>query len=409
MGKIQRSKYLKRAGIVSLNAANSLIIPALNIVFSFLIIKLSGTALWGSFVYYLVIVNLAAHVLNWGNKEYLLREFSRDVSKMSEIWRKCLLTRFTLTPLAIIVLYFFCPSLEVYVIVSAWVLLLFVYQSFEVLILYTRKFYLSILIEVISYTVLFSLLSLNRQSADIEALIFIFVMIMMIKIVLIYIFMRKFVAVRAGPIIDLRFFSSAFPFFVLGLSGMLISRVDLYLVAYYMPKEKLGMYQVLTSFLLSFQALASFVLTPFVKNLYRLSNEVIRRVNRKLFVLGVILTPAFVIIIYFALNFVYGFNFPAQVYMLSGLYVLPIYYYMTVIYKLYKINRQSLVVWINSAGFAVNFFLNILLIPVIGIEGALISGTSAQWLLAAVYFIYDEAAPEKRMRHLVTTIQGKGE
>lgn len=406
---MQRSKYLKRAGIVSLNAANSLITPVLNIVFSFLVIKLSGTELWGSFVYYLVIVNLAAHVLNWGNKEYLLREFSRDVSKMSEIWRKCLLTRITIAPIVIASLFFFCSSLEVCIIVSVWVLLLFIYQSFEVLILYTRKFYLSILIEIIGYTVLFALLLLYRQSTGIEALIFIFVMIMMIKIVLIYIFMRKFVAVRAGPVIDLRFFSSAFPFFVLGLSGMLISRVDLYLVAYYLPKEKLGMYQVLTSFLLSFQALASFVLTPFVKNLYRLSNKIIRRVNRKMFLLGVILTPPFVIILYFILSFVYGFDFPAPVYMLSTLYVLPIYYYMTVIYKLYKINRQSLVVWINSTGFAVNFFLNILLIPVMGIEGALLSGTSAQWLLAAVYFIYDEVVLDRGLSHLSTTIQGKGE
>jgi O-antigen/teichoic acid export membrane protein len=393
---MQRSKYLKRAGIVSLNAANSLIIPVLNIVFSFLVIKLSGTVLWGSFVYYLVIVNLAAHILNWGNKEYLLREFSRNVSSLSEIWRKCLLTRFALFPLIIIVLYFFCPSLEVYIIVSLWVLLLFIYQSFDVLILYTRKFYLSILIEAAAYTFLFALLLLFSQNTRIESLIFIFVLMMLLKTVLIYIFMRKQAAVKAGIVIDPRFFSSAFPFFVLGLSGMLISRIDLYLVAYYLPKEKLGMYQVLTSFLLSFQAIASFVLTPFVKNLYRLANEVIRRVNRRMFLLGVILTPPFVIVLYPVLRIVYGFDFPARLYVLSGLYVLPIYYYITVIYKMYKINRQPLVVWINSAGFVVNFMLNIFLIPVMGIEGALLSGTSAQWFLALVYLIYDELVMGKK-------------
>jgi O-antigen/teichoic acid export membrane protein len=163
-----------------------------------------------------------------------------------------------------------------------------------------------------------------------------------------------------------------------------------------LPKEKLGMYQVLTSFLLSFQAIASFVLTPFVKNLYRLANEVIRRVSRRMFLLGVILTPPFVIVLYPVLRIVYGFDFPARLYVLSGLYVLPIYYYITVIYKMYKINRQPLVVWINSAGFVVNFMLNIFLIPVMGIEGALLSGTSAQWFLALVYLIYDELVMGKK-------------
>jgi hypothetical protein len=71
-------KWQRRLALVAASGANSLLLPLLNPLVAFLVVRLASAELWGAFVEPLVIAQFAAHVIGWGNRDYLLRAFSRD-------------------------------------------------------------------------------------------------------------------------------------------------------------------------------------------------------------------------------------------------------------------------------------------------------------------------------------------
>jgi hypothetical protein len=97
-------KLRKRVLIVAANSANSLLVPLLSPLFSFLVIRLASVSLWGDFVKVLVVAQLAAHVAGWGNKDYLLRQFSRSPAQIAAAWQTNLFTRLGLFVIAALAL-----------------------------------------------------------------------------------------------------------------------------------------------------------------------------------------------------------------------------------------------------------------------------------------------------------------
>src|SRR5690242_878226 len=101
---VRSSKIRKRALIVAANSANSLLLPLLSPLFSLLVIRLASVSLWGDFVKVLIVAQLAAHVAGWGNKDYLLREFSRGPARVAAAWQSSLFTRLGVFVLAALAL-----------------------------------------------------------------------------------------------------------------------------------------------------------------------------------------------------------------------------------------------------------------------------------------------------------------
>ncbi|MEL6823009.1 MAG: hypothetical protein AAFP70_14705, partial [Calditrichota bacterium] len=79
------SRLLKRLWLIVISSANTLVAPVLNIAVSLLVVRLSSVETWGSFVAVLIIVNLINHLLYWGNREFLLREYSKTPGSIAQI------------------------------------------------------------------------------------------------------------------------------------------------------------------------------------------------------------------------------------------------------------------------------------------------------------------------------------
>jgi len=94
--QVSRSRLRRRASPVILNAANSLLIPLLSPIVSLAVVRLAGAGLWGDLVGVLIVVQLVAHVVAWGNKEYLLRQFSFSPAHAAHAWQSSLATRLLL-------------------------------------------------------------------------------------------------------------------------------------------------------------------------------------------------------------------------------------------------------------------------------------------------------------------------
>ncbi len=387
------SKYRRRAQLILTNSINQIALILFGPLLSFLVIRLASVELWGEFVQILIVVQLGAHIAGWGNREYLLRSFSRTPATISWEWRSSLLTRLPLLlPLWVALILLF-PALWPLLVV--WSLALFFAQSYDVLVVYRRRFSTAAVVEIASLFVVLGAVVWGRDSLSPGYLAALFAAVHVLKALAYGLLFRRDIASNraAEPtfvthlrsLFYPRYFTLAMPFFLLTFSGMLQSRIDLYAVNIFLTPTDVAQYQVFINFLLYLQAAAGFIMQPFVKSIYRLDYPAIRKISFRLAALGFLAVPPGLVALFLLLTRLYEIYLPAGMYAWGALYVLPIYFYLPAIYALYKAEQQNTVIKINFLGVGLNFALSMLLLPRVGMEGALISAALVSWL---AFFIY---------------------
>ncbi|MGH2520939.1 MAG: lipopolysaccharide biosynthesis protein [Anaerolineales bacterium] len=385
-----KNSRLRRRGLaIATSALNSLALPLLSPLFSLLVIRLASVELWGEFVRVLVVVQLGAHIVVWGNKDYLLREFSLAPAHLARAWQTSLITRLSLffVYLAVISFLGYPPLRWIWLVLLSLSLVLV--QAYEVFVIYRRDFAFSIAVELIHVSV--AALALPalalRGSLTLDGLIIVFSLSNVVKIGL---FFLRYRAASAAPLqgrFDLAHLRLAFPFFLLGFSGLLQSKIDLYCVNAFLSRREIGHYQVFINLMIYVQSVSGFILVPFVKSLYRLSYPAIRRISVRLFGAGLVITGAALPAAHLALVYLYRFDLPATFLLWGALFILPIYFYLPIIYALFKAGQPGMVIAFNFAGMAAGLLLNVWLLPRLGMLGGVVASAAVQWLLLLAYAV----------------------
>jgi len=393
---LMSSKFRRRLFLIIANSINGLFIPLLNPIVSYLVIRLASVEVWGEFVAVLIVVQLGTHIVGWGNKDYLLREFSFNPARIAINWQTALLTRsLLLIAGAPLVLLAFPMQRALWVLV--WSFAIVLDQAFDVLIQYRKDFAFSTLIELVGVGFLAAAILLIGVRIDLDRLIVLSGAVNLLKAGLYGLRYRRHILARIDRLserIDRRYFSLAWPFFLLGLTGLLQSRIDLYAVSAFSSKADVGQYQVFMTFILYLQSIANFVLGPFVKNIYRLRYRSILSIAAKLFGLGVLIVLPGLVIVQVVLRDHYRIDLPIAFMIAGGLMAWPIYFYLPAIYALYKAGLQTVVVKINVLGIAVSFVFSLMLLPRLGLIGAVIGAAIAQWIMFAVYLLQSRVLRE---------------
>jgi O-antigen/teichoic acid export membrane protein len=393
------TKQSRRLKIVATHSLNGLLLPIFNVLVSLLVIRLASVAVWGAFVQVLLVVQLGTHIVYWGNKEYLLRAFSRRPGELAALWQTAVFTRWPLYLLFMAVMALWGWPLSWLLLIWVWGAGLVVAQSVEVLVLYRRAFLFALAVELGTVILLLAGVLLRGQALSVTGLLLLFTLTQVGKAAVFFLYFRADVLRSLRGRHDPAYLTLAFPFLLLGLSGLLQSRIDLYSVSYFMNATEVGQYQVLTGFLLYIQALANFILLPFVKTVYRLETAVIHKISWRLFGLGLILVPPAIVLIGWLLRHLYQFDLSPLLLIVGGLYALPIFFTLPIIYALYKADRQRQVLYVNLVNTGLNLGLNILWIPRWGLLGALLATTLTSWLTLLFYWY--------RGRQLLKTENGK--
>ena len=400
--QIKWRKWLRRGQLVATNSLNSLLPMLFTPLLSLLIIRRSSDALWGAFVGVLIVVQLGAHVVAWGNGPYLLRAFSRNPSQIGSAWQSSLLTRLLLAAALAVILLFFYPAAQ-----ARWMILwgaaLILHQSCAVLITYRRDFLFSALVELAGLGALLTAVLIQKDDLTVDLLIRAFGLSVAGKAILLLWRHRLVTGGRGEPgkqgrsRFQPQYFALAFPFFLLGFSGMLNSRIDLYAVNYFFTEQDVGQYQVFTTFLLHLQALAGFVLVPFVKSIYRLQHATIRKMALGLLGVGLLVIPPALFALNWLLRELYSIELPPRFFLLGGLMTLPIYFNLPIIYAVYKADKQIIVLWVNIGSALLNLALNFLFLPRWGLIGAVASTTIVSWLALLVYALQSASLNQKEV------------
>ncbi len=385
-------KFRKRFGLILANSANTLFAPIFNLAISLLVIRLGSATLWGEFVSVLIVINLANHVIFWGNKDYVLREISRAPGSLAKIWQSNLLTRLLLFGIFAVALFLLPLPFQRQALLLLWGFGALLYQSFDALVIYRRKFLTAFALETVFAMLLAGFLFFAKHSLNVDILIAGFGFAMFCKALGMLVYFRKDAFAGFLGKFERNYFQLALLFFLLGLSGMLQSRTDLYCVAWFLPDSEVARYQVLINWLIYVQVIASLILQPFLKNIYRLPLAAVKKIAQKLLLTGMLIVAAALPAIYFMLKQIYQFEIAIPPLLWGGVFVLPIFYYLPTIYVLYKQSRQRIVLHINIFGILANLCLTLILIKPFGITGALAASGLAQVSMLIAYVRFEKNA-----------------
>ncbi|MEO1435896.1 MAG: hypothetical protein AAFV80_10195, partial [Bacteroidota bacterium] len=273
-----------------------------------------------------------------------------------------------------------------YLPLSLWLLAQMVYQSFQVLILYHRRFTLAGMVELIGFSVVLVSVWSVPGNLPKELLVWAFAASFIVRSMLLFATMNP-----GQPTfgLDRTFLRACFPFFLIGLSGMLQSKTDLYIVNFMMEDVEVGLYQIVITIYLFYQAAAGFLLEPLARNLYRAKSTVFRKLGRSMAIFGLLLLVLTLPLQYLVFEWFYGFPLSWDYYLYGCLFAFPVFLYLPIIYRLYKVKKEGRVMMLNFMAAVVNGGYTWILLSQMGLTGALLGSALAQWFLLAVYAFWN--------------------
>jgi O-antigen/teichoic acid export membrane protein len=379
-------KIISRVTIIISGGVFRVIGAFSNLIISLFIIRSQSAALWGEVVYFILLIDLAFSIVNWGQTPYLVREFSMHPKKIQTTLLQSFLSRTGLLILFIITLSFIKP--DFFLTIAIWCVCRFIYQSFDALTLFERNFKFSISVELIGITIIIVPTAFSWIEPNVINILYLYALSFLFRAVTTLVFYRKKIS-RLREQLSLpklqEFFVPAFPFFLLTLSAMLQQRADLYTVALYLSPTETAQYQVFLNLLIFNQTCASFILSPFSKNIFRLPQKSLAKVEVKFAKAGLILSLLSIVFIHLVVTYIYRLNYPFIMYVTGYFYILFFYFYQIKNYELGKAYKQITVAFYSFSACAVNLIVSILLTPSFGIEGALIAGLATQIFLVMLY------------------------
>ncbi len=364
----------------------SLALPGLsNLLLSLLVIRIYNAEWWGAIVELQVIYYLATNFTAWGNKEFLLREFSNSPSNIRNSWSSSFNTRalYILIPVCV-GLFIFNHSVSGIFLIS-WVVLRHIQQSFEVIATYEKKFNTIVVSEFASLFMLCGTLFFFKN-VEYEMVLLFITISYLLRTLIVGVSFRKYLLFAAN--IDLAAITASFTFMLLAFSNIVQTKADLMVLDKLMSKTVLAQYGVVTSFIFLSKSAITFIIYPFVKNIYRLNKDSIKLLSMVFLKFGIAITLAGILLQYIMLTYFYHFEFSIVIYLLSFICVLPSFWYTPIVFFLFKNEQQQRVIIVNVVGILINVLACFYFIRFYGVIGGLLSMALSQVLMLAMVYYY---------------------
>lgn len=371
---------LRKIKAIGLNTVRQVLTSVFSITIPFIVISYSKEEVWGEFVTYLLFVLIISQLINFGNKEFLLRTFSKKPNKIINTFTSVFFTRLPLTLiLSAIGFLFFDAWLIGYIFI--WSLGQFLSHSFETILIYEKKFSYSIIIEVLFFTLLVLAFILYKSNFNIYILIVSYSIYQLCKGLSYFTIFYKYINLKKISI-NFKYFKISFWFFLLSILGFLTNKTDLYIVDMFLNKKTLSNYQIINSLLVFTMSLSAYIFIPFVKNIYRIKRKTILKIKKLLFLCGLIVSIFCIVIVYYVATYFLNTSYSLYFYLIAFFYILPCFAYGIDILMLFKKGKEKTVVLYLFYGVVINTITSILLLNNnFDIIGALVGGTTAQLLI----------------------------
>jgi hypothetical protein len=384
---------VKRLIPIGWSAALNLLPTFTNLVAAWLVLHFADDALWGSFVAFQLGIGLVLHVLAWGNKDYLSRIFAMRATTDPEVWKQVLISRGALLFIALPVLLLIYPS-QTSALLLLWLMAGFIRQSFDAVITFTRAFAFGALTEFAGSIFLIVGIVILRKDLTLNTIVVLYALAQVIRLVPFLLRYGRTYLLGTFPSLQFRYFHVALPFFLLGFAGLLVARMELYcLLANDGPggavtETEVGHYQIWTNLLIYLQSVAAFIVQPVTKFLYRLPVRSVWKFTWRMVGWGTGVVILGLPVIWVLLKYWYRFDIPLVLYPLAFIYVVPVFYTAPLVLHLFKHHAQKQVMLANGAAILLNLGTSILLIPRIGVPGAMIASVLSQCITVVLMSLF---------------------
>ncbi len=357
-------------------------------VFNFLIIIFGisnfGKENWGTIINAQLWVFFVVFILSWGHKEYLLRKYSEVPSKIYYSFFSNFLSRSLLFPLSFILFFFFPYTTASYCILLA--LLMYCYDACYTLLIYHQKFSSLLIAEILSFSIIISCI-FYYQSFNLTIFLQLYCIALVCKLTTVMISLKLWKEKILFKVSKNEFIY-ALPFFLNGFSGWLTSKIDLYIVDSYLSRSQLSEYQLLITAFLILQALSAFITLPFTKHIYRVSNTILLKIQKKLSIIAIPIVSIGALFIWLIMEKLIALNMDNRYYIIGAFIALPSFYYTLDIMTLIKKHQERTIIIINIIGFLINLIVMLSLINTYKIFGVLISVCINRWVLLLIYKLH---------------------
>jgi len=327
------------------------ILPMLStLLLSLLIVKWFSLSVWGNIVTVLVVQQIVNGFLAWGNKDYLQRELGTNSTAFSSNFSQLFLERFLLFVLCVTGIYFLnLLDKEYFIFFMLIVLGRFVNQSFDILIIKERRFVLTLVLDFIVLVIQVGWLFFIKQKEIVlvNDLLTVFWLPFLLKsLSLFFIFRKSFQKITFKKVL----LCNAFFFGMLTISGLIHSKIDVFVVSKLLNAENLGKYQIIMSFLWCIQSVSMYVSGPFVHNFYRLDKEAQSNSSKLLKNIGFIIVPIAVALAMLVMHFAFTIKINLSIVMASLVFSIASFIYLPWIFQINQRKVEHRVLIVNIIG-----------------------------------------------------------
>ncbi|KYG80153.1 O-antigen/teichoic acid export membrane protein [Roseivirga ehrenbergii] len=374
---------ISRFRTIGISALQGAILPFSSLISASLGIYLFGIENWGGFVFIQLVIFPITLMCNWGSRNFLIREVSRDPSKIGEAFLTNLINRAFLLPLSLVLfalLPFYTALISILIVVIQ-----FFYLSYDGPTVFSENFSKRIVAEILGVA-FFATGLLSILEFDVNLILLIQLGVLIIKSIYLSVALRGLRLFNVKPRFKLGdTLRYGIPFFAIGFGGWLQSKSDLYMLTFMKGSDDIAAYQLLIGGLSFIQAVIGFLLEPLIKFIYRSKDLVVKKIGALVFKISFPIVLLGVFTLSLILKWLAPDRFDVYTYLLGLLYLMPFLIFMPSIFKLYKANEESKVVYVSFIAAGVNLLLTGLFIPVFGLNGALLGSVCSQIVLLILF------------------------
>ncbi|MFZ1688008.1 MAG: hypothetical protein WAU70_11330, partial [Flavobacteriales bacterium] len=327
-------------------------------------------------------LQLIVHISAWGSKEFLMKLFAADPDEQGKLLGNSIATRGILLVCATVVWGMDTRTMSTPLAMAT--VLLFLNSSVEPVIIWHKRFKQAAVADLIGLIVQVAYIG-TSVTVDSGTVFWSICLNQAVRAFLLLTLNWSVLSWQQPTHWDFRtHIRRALPFFLIGFSGLLASRIDLYTANALLDRTEVGRYQIIASLFIQFQALAALAVAPMAKDLYRLNVASVSRYTRRMrtWALAGLLPMCAVAWVLF--TFLFKFELHWGIYATACALVWPVYAYVPMMNQLYKHHRESPVMWANFAAAGLTCGLTVLLLPRFGIVGGLLAAATGQWLMLAL-------------------------
>ncbi|EDP71040.1 hypothetical protein FBALC1_01112 [Flavobacteriales bacterium ALC-1] len=372
---------MRRLIIVGINTLRGFLTPLFNFFIAIIGIKFFGKENWGEVIDILLWVYFILIIANWGNREYLIRTYSRLPSKIYTLYFKSTLSRSPLLLLSLLFFVFFKVDTAILCIILS--ILMYCYSSLDSLIIYHQKFGLQLVSDIMSFSATLLIIYLNSHY-NLNTILFAFITGTFIKTLVLFYKLNLFKekVTYQFSITELKYYT---PFFIVAFLGWLATKIDMYIVTMNLSKVDVSEYQIISNSFILINAGFAFMISPFSKHIYRLPMTSVNKIKTKLNFIALPYLLIGTLSIWFIMEKLLHLNININYYYLSGVKSLFPLFFIIDIMILNKFNFEKKVTYTIAVGIIINLICMYILIEKYQVIGIIISTAISKFFLLIMY------------------------